>query len=91
MTTTPRKTSAHKKARAIRSGFLELINTLVLTPRQGLAGKLTLFMLVMKHHENNDSTSVIDITFARTYKSQVVWLIHCKQIGVVPCIITCII
>lgn len=89
MTTTLRKTHIYKKARAISSGFLKLI-TFMLTPRQVLAGKLTLFMLVMKHHENNDSTSVIDITFARTYKSQVVWLMHCKQIGVVPCIITCI-
>lgn len=88
MTSTLRKTYIYKKARAMSSGFLGMI--FVLTLPQGLAGKLTSFILVMKHHENNDSKSVIDVRFARTHKPQIVRLIHCKKIGVVPCIITCI-
>ena len=60
MTTTPRKTNAHKKARALSSGFLELINTFVLIPRQELADKRTSFRSVMKHHENDDSTPVCE-------------------------------
>lgn len=70
MTTTPRKTSAHKKARAISSGFLGLINTFVLTPRQGLADKRTsLFRTVAKYHENDDSTPASDIASVRVAKS----------------------
>lgn len=69
MTTTPRKTSAHKKARAISSGFLGLINTFVLTPRQGLADKRTSFRTVAKHHENDNSTTVSDIASVRVAKS----------------------
>lgn len=88
MTTTPRKTSAHKKARAIRSGFLELINTLVLTPRQGLAGKLTSFRSVIKHHENDNSTSVGEIESFRTHKSISAWFMQCRPIGGVPCTTT---
>ena len=69
MTTTPHKTNAHKKARAISSGFLRVINTFVLTPRQGLAGKQTSFRSVMKHHENYDSTPAGDIASVRVAKS----------------------
>lgn len=68
MTTTPRKTSAHKKARAISSGFLGLINTFVLTPRQGLADKRTSFRTVAKHHENDNSTTVSGIASVQAAK-----------------------
>lgn len=73
MTTLLHKKNAYKKARAISSGFWELINTFVLTPQQGLAGKLTSFRSVMKHHKNNDSTSVIDITCSQARKPMTVW------------------
>ena len=68
MTTTPRKTNAHKKARALSSGFLRVINTFVLIPRQGLADKRTSFGSVMKHHTNDSSTPVCDITSVRAAK-----------------------
>jgi len=48
MTTTPRKTSVLKKARAVSSGFLERIDIFVLTPRQGIAGRRTSFESVAK-------------------------------------------
>ena len=68
MTTTLRKTNAHKKARALSSGFLRVVNTFVLTPRQALADKRTSFRTVMKHHENDNSTHVCDITSIRAAK-----------------------
>lgn len=69
MTTTLRKTFRHKKARAISSGFLKLINTFMLTPRQGIAAKRTSFRSVMEYHENDDSTFVSDIASVRVAKS----------------------
>ena len=69
MTTTLRRKNVHKKARAISSGFLGLINTFVLTPRQGLADKRTsLFRTVAKYHENDNSTPVCDITSVQAAK-----------------------
>ena len=65
MTTTPRKSNSYKKARAIRSGFLELINTLLLTPQQGLA---TSFMSVAKNHTEDNSITVCDITSVQAIK-----------------------
>lgn len=61
MTTTPRKNNNHKKARAISSGFLELINTFVLNPRQGLAHKRRLFRSLVKNHTEDNSITVCDI------------------------------
>ena len=81
MTTIPRKTNSHKKARAIRSGFLGLINTLVLTPRQGLAGKLKSFRSVVKHHENDDSTPVGDLAPTQAQKPMSIWLLTRSQSG----------
>lgn len=81
MTTAPRKTSAHKKARAIRSGFLGLINTFVLTPRQGLADKLTSFRSVVKHHENDDSTPVGDLAPTQAQKPMSIWILTRSQAG----------
>ena len=82
MTTTPRKTNSHKKARAIRSGFLELINTLVLTPRQGLAGKLKPFRSVVKHHENDNSITVCDLAPTQAQKPTSIWfLVHSQARG----------
>ena len=69
MTTALRKTDSHKKARAISSGFLKLINTFMLTPRQGLADKRTSFRSVVKNHEGNDTTPVSDIASVRVAKS----------------------
>lgn len=85
MTTTPRKTSAHKKARAIRSGFLELINTLVLTPRQGLAGKLTSFRSVVKYHENDNSTPVGGLAPTQAQKPTLISLGRVDGFQVVIC------
>lgn len=68
MTTTPRKMNAHKKARAISSGFLGPINTFVLTPRQGLADKRTSFRSVIKHHENDDSTPANDLASIQAHR-----------------------
>ena len=76
MTTTLRRKNVHKKARALSSGLLELINTFVLTPRQGLADKRTSFRSVMKHHTNDGSTPVCDITsvqVAKCDKSKSLW------------------
>ena len=70
MTTTLRKTNAHKKARALSSGFLRVVNTFVLTPRQGLADKRTSFRTVMKHHKNNDTTIVESIASNQLRKSE---------------------
>ena len=70
MTTTLRKTNAHKKARALSSGFLRVVNTFVLTPRQGLADKRTSFRTVMKHHENNDTTILESIAPNQLRKSE---------------------
>ena len=81
MITTPRKTNAHKKARAISSGFLGLIKTFVLTPRQGLADKQTSFRSVMKHHENNDSTPASDIASVQAQKPTPIWSLICSQAG----------
>lgn len=69
MTTTPRRTNAHKKARALSSGFLRVISTFVLTPRQGLADKRTSFKTVVRNHENDNSTPVGDIASVRVAKS----------------------
>lgn len=68
MTTTPRKTNSHKKARALSSGFLELINTFVLTPRQGLADKPTSFKTVVRNHENDNSTSAYDLASTQAHR-----------------------
>lgn len=81
MTTTPRKTSAHKKARAIRSGFLGLINTFVLTPRQGLADKRTSFRTVAKYHENDNSTPVGDLAPIQARKPMLIWFLVRSQAG----------
>ena len=81
MTTTLPKKDGHKKARAIRSGFLELINTLVLTPRQGLAGKLTSFRSVVKHHENDDSTPIGDLAPIQAQKPMSIWFLTRSQAG----------
>lgn len=81
MTTTPRKTSVHKKARAIRSGFLGLINTFVLTPRQGLADKRTSFRTVAKHHENDNSTPVGDLAPIQARKPMLIWFLVRSQAG----------
>ena len=70
MTTTLRKTNAHKKARALSSGFLRVVNTFVLTPRQRLADKRTSFRTVMKHHKNNDTTIVESIASNQLRKSE---------------------
>lgn len=81
MTTTPRKTDAHKKARAISSGFLRVINTFVLTPRQGLADKRTSFRAVVKHHESDNSTSAGNLTSIQAQKSTLVWFLTRSQAG----------
>ena len=76
MTTLLHKTNAHEKARALSSGFLELIKALTPTPRQGLASKRTSFRSVMKHHTNDGSTPVCDITSvqaAKYDKSKSLW------------------
>lgn len=78
MTTTPRKTNSHKKAQAIRSGFLAMINTFVLTPRQGLA---TTFMSAVKHHENDDSTPVGDLAHIQARKPMLIWFLVLSQAG----------
>ncbi len=77
MTTLLHKTNAYEKARAISSGFSELIKALTHTPRQGLASKQTSFRSVMKHHTNDSSTPVCDITSvqaAKCDKSKGLWL-----------------
>ena len=81
MTTTPRKKNAHKKARAISSGFLRAINTFVLTPRQGLADKRTSFRTVAKYHENDNSTPVGDLASIQAQKSTLVWFLTRSQAG----------
>lgn len=68
MTTLLHKTHSHKKARAISSGFLELINIFMLTPRQGLADKRTSFRSVVKNHEGNDTAPVDDLAYIQTQK-----------------------
>ena len=68
MTTTLRRKNVHKKARALSSGFLELINTFVLTPRQGLADKRTSFKTVVKNHENDNSTSAYDLASTQAHR-----------------------
>ncbi|MGP5493368.1 MULTISPECIES: hypothetical protein [Psychrobacter] len=70
MTTTLRKTNAHKKARTLSSGFLELIKAFVPTPPQGLASE---YISLVMDHKNNDSTTVLDITFAQAHKPMPVW------------------
>lgn len=82
MTTTLRRKNVHKKARAISSGFLGLINTFVLTPRQGLADKRTsLFRTVAKYHENDNSTPVGDLASIQAQKSTLVWFLTRSQAG----------
>ena len=78
MTTTLRKTFSHKKARAIRSGFLELINTLLLTPQQGLA---TSFMSVVNNHNEDNSITVCDITSVQADNSTSVCFLSPSQAG----------
>ena len=73
MTTLLHKTNAHEKARALSSGFLELINTFLLTPQQGLA---TSFMSVVNNHTEDNSITVCDITSvqaAKCDKSKSLW------------------
>ncbi len=81
MTTPLHKTNSHKKARAISSGFLVLINTFVLIPRQGLAGKQTPFRSVVKHHENDNSITVCKIAPVRADKSTSAWFLTLSQAG----------
>lgn len=82
MTTTLRKTFRHKKARAISSGFLKLINTFMLTPRQGIAGKQTPFTSMAKHHESDNSTSAGNLASIQAQKSTLVWFLTHSQAGV---------
>ena len=65
MTTLLHKTNAHEKARALSSGFLELIKALTPTPRQGLASECISLVI---DHENNNSISIIDIASIRARK-----------------------
>ncbi|MGP5546230.1 hypothetical protein [Psychrobacter alimentarius] len=81
MTTTPRKTNAHKEARAISSGFSRAINTFVLTPRQGLADKRTSFKTVVRNHENDHSTSADNLASIQAQKSTLVWFLTRSQAG----------
>ena len=81
MTTTPRKTNAHKEARAISSGFLRAINTFVLTPRQGLADKRPSFKTVVKNHENDHSISADNLASIQVQKSTLVWFLTRSQAG----------
>jgi hypothetical protein len=81
MTTTPRKTNAHKKARAISSGFLRVINTFVLTPRQGLADKRTSFRAVVRNHESDNSIFVYELASIQAQKSTLVWFLTRSQAG----------
>lgn len=69
MTTTLRKTFRHKKARAISSGFLKLINTFMLTPRQGIAGRQTPFTSMAKHHESDNSITICEIVLTYVHDS----------------------
>lgn len=68
MTTTPRKTNAHKEARAISSGFSRAISTFVLTPRQGLADKRTSFKTVVGNHESDNSTSAGNLAYIQVHR-----------------------
>lgn len=81
MTTLLHKTNAHKKARAISSGFLELIKALTPTPRQGLASKRTSFRSVMKHHTNDISTPVSNLASIKMQKYTSIWFLICSQAG----------
>lgn len=81
MTTTLRKTISHKKARATSSGFLKLINTFMLTPRQGLAGKRLSFRSVVENHENDNSTPFDNLAFIQPQKSTLIWSLMCSQEG----------
>ena len=81
MTTLLHKANAHKKARAIRSGFLEMIKAFVLIPRQGLAGKQTLFRSVLKHYKNDHSITVFEFAPVRADKSTLVWFLTPNQAG----------
>ena len=81
MTTLQRKMNSHKKARAISSGFLGLINTFVLIPRQGIAGKRTLLRSVVEHHENDNSITTPDIALVWLDKSVAVRFLQPSQAG----------
>ena len=81
MTTTLRRKNVHKKARAISSGFLGLINTFVLTPRQGLADKRTSFRTVAKYHENDNSTPAGNLASTQAQKSASIWFLTRSQAG----------
>ena len=90
MTTLLHKTNAHKKARALSSGFWKLIKASILTPRQGLQGLASECISLVIDHENNNSISIIDIASIRARKSISVGFIPCEKTGGGPCIITCI-
>ena len=81
MTTLLHKTNAHEKARALSSGFLELIKALTPTPRQGLASKRTSFRSVMKHHTNDIRTSVSNLASIQMQKYTSIWFLTCSQAG----------
>lgn len=77
MTTKLCKTSVHKKARTISSGFLRVINTFVLTPRQGIATeRRTSFRSIVLHHENDNSTPVGGMASDQAHKSTSVWFVQ---------------
>ena len=81
MTTTPCKAKSHKKARTISSGFLNLTNTFVLTPRQGLAGDNTSFRPIMLRHENDNSISVGDMASNPVHKPTAIRFVKYRPLG----------
>ena len=88
MTTLLHKTSTHEKARAISSGFLELIKALTPNPRQRLASKRTSFISIMKHDTEDNSTTIIDIAFLQAHKSLPIRFLQSIPTGGVPCTTT---
>lgn len=81
MTTLLHKKSTHEKARAISSGFLELIKALTPNPRQRLASKRTSFISIMKHDTEDNSTSVSNLASIQMQKYTSIWFLTCSQAG----------
>lgn len=80
MTTAPLRTNSHKKARAIRSGSLEIISSFVLSTRQVLAGNSLRLNLILIHRKCNINTT--------TSRKSVKRALRTIDIGGAQCIIT---
>lgn len=81
MTTVFQQTDNHKKAQAISSGSLKLVNNSVPSTRQVLAGDALLLKAEVMYLESDNTITVGYIAADRVRKSLMIWFKQHRKIG----------